>query len=142
MISKNGGNVHERSKKTESTPDFLLLYRGNLPDSFQCLARPLIMERQIKEVDYGTFMTMTDNKQIDEVEIDAQENLIYFTDKDDKIYKTAMVEDNGLTQRLHDAGISFSGQEIRQSSPILTVLLSWILRSLSLCSSVSICPRR
>ena len=94
---------------------------------FNALARPLIMERQIKEVDYGTFMTMTDNKQIDEVEIDAQENLIYFTDKDDKIYKTAMVEDNGLTQRLHDAGISFSGQEIRQSSPILTVLLSWIL---------------
>ena len=94
---------------------------------FNSIAVPWLMERQVKEVDYGTFISMTEKKQVDRVNLDSQENVIYFTDKEEQIYKTAMVEDAGLTERLYNAGISFYGQEIRQTSPILTILLSWIL---------------
>lgn len=94
---------------------------------FNSIAVPWLMERQVKEVDYGTFISMTEKKQVDRVDLDSQENVIYFTDKEEQIYKTAMVEDAGLTERLYNAGISFYGQEIRQTSPILTILLSWIL---------------
>ena len=94
---------------------------------FNSIAVPWLMERQVKEVDYGTFISMTEKKQVDRVDLDSQENVIYFTDKEEQIYKTAMVEDSGLTERLYNAGISFYGQEIRQTSPILTILLSWIL---------------
>lgn len=94
---------------------------------FNSIAVPWLMERQVKEVDYGTFISMTEKKQVDRVDLDSQENVIYFTDKEEQIYKTAMVDDAGLTERLYNAGISFYGQEIRQTSPILTILLSWIL---------------
>ena len=95
---------------------------------FNLLALPTLSERQIKEVDYGTFMTMTENGEIGRVEIQEQENRILFTDKDETtIYKTAMVNDPELTDRLHQADIPFSGQEIQQESPILTFLLSWVL---------------
>lgn len=94
---------------------------------FNSITVPWLMERQVKEVDYGTFISMTEKKQVDRVDLDSQENVIYFTDKEEQIYKTAMVEDSGLTERLYNAGISFYGQEIRQTSPILTILLSWIL---------------
>lgn len=94
---------------------------------FNSIAVPWLMERQVKEVDYGTFISMTEKKQVDRVDLDSQENVIYFTDKEEQIYKTAMVGDSGLTERLYNAGISFYGQEIRQTSPILTILLSWIL---------------
>ena len=94
---------------------------------FNSIAVPWLMERQVKEVDYGTFISMTEKKQVDRVDLDSQENVIYFTDKEEQIYKTAMVEDAGLTERLYNAGISFYGQEIRQTSPILTILLNWIL---------------
>lgn len=94
---------------------------------FNSITVPWLMERQVKEVDYGTFISMTEKKQVDRVDLDSQENVIYFTDKEEQIYKTAMVEDAGLTERLYNAGISFYGQEIRQTSPILTILLSWIL---------------
>lgn len=94
---------------------------------FNSIAVPWLVERQVKEVDYGTFISMTEKKQVDRVDLDSQENVIYFTDKEEQIYKTAMVEDAGLTERLYNAGISFYGQEIRQTSPILTILLSWIL---------------
>ena len=94
---------------------------------FNSITVPWLMERQVKEVDYGTFISMTEKKQVDRVNLDSQENVIYFTDKEEQIYKTAMVEDAGLTERLYNAGISFYGQEIRQTSPILTILLSWIL---------------
>lgn len=94
---------------------------------FNSITVPWLMERQVKEVDYGTFISMTEKKQVDRVDLDSQENVIYFTNKEEQIYKTAMVEDSGLTERLYNAGISFYGQEIRQTSPILTILLSWIL---------------
>ena len=95
---------------------------------FNLLAMPWISERQIKEVDYGTFISMTEEGKIGKVEIQQQENTILFTDEDETaVYKTAMVEDDQLTQRLYDAGISFYGEEIRQTSPVLSALLSWII---------------
>ena len=95
---------------------------------FNLLALPTLTERQIKEVDYGTFMTMTENGEIGRAEIQEQENRILFTNKDETvIYKTAMVDDPELTDRLHNAGISFYGQEIQQESPILSFLLTWVL---------------
>ena len=95
---------------------------------FNLLALPTLTERQVKEVDYGTFMTMTENGEIGRAEIQEQENRILFTNKEETaIYKTAMVDDPELTDRLHDAGIPFYGQEIQQESPILSFLLTWVL---------------
>lgn len=89
---------------------------------------PWFTERSIEEVDYGTFISMTDDKKIDEVDIEAQLNVIYFTGKDDKkVYKTAMVSDENLTERLYKSGAKFSGQEIKQTSPILSFILTWIV---------------
>ena len=94
---------------------------------FNLLALPRFAEGQLIEVDYGTFMSMTENGQIGRVELQEQENRILFTNQEETaIYKTAMVDDPELTQRLHDAGIPFYGQEIRQESPILSFLLTWI----------------
>ncbi len=95
---------------------------------FNLLALPQITQRQVVEVDYGTFMSMTEEGEVGRVEIQEQENRILFTDKNETtVYKTAMVDDPDLTDRLHDAGISFYGQEIQQDSPILAFLLTWIL---------------
>lgn len=89
---------------------------------------PWFTERSIEEVDYGTFISMTEDKKIDEVDIETQSNVIYFTGKDDKkVYKTAMVSDENLTERLYKSGAKFSGQEIKQTSPILSFILSWII---------------
>lgn len=75
---------------------------------------PWFAERSIEEVDYGTFISMTDDKKIDEVDIEAQSNVIYFTGKDDKkVYKTAMVSDENLTERLYKSGAS---SQVRRSS--------------------------
>ena len=95
---------------------------------FNFLAMPLISGARVKEVDYGTFITMTENKEIGKVEIQAQENQIVFTDKDEKqVYKTGMVDDPDLTQRLYDSGAKFSGETIEQMSPLLNIFLTWIL---------------
>ena len=95
---------------------------------FNLLALPKLSQWQVVEVDYGTFMSMTEDGQVGRVEIQEQENLILFTDQDETtVYKTAMVDDPDLTARLHDAGIPFYGQEIQQESPILSFLLTWIL---------------
>lgn len=93
---------------------------------FNLIAMPWLAERQIKEVDYGTFITMTDEKKVDQVNLQEQSNTILFTDKEGHIYKTAMVEDGELTERLYKAGISFYGQEIKQTSPILNFLAGWL----------------
>lgn len=97
---------------------------------FNAIAVPRLIERQIKQVDYGTFISMTEEKQVDRVEIQDQSNNIVFTDKDNKVYKTAMVEDPDLTKRLYEAGIAFYGQEIEQVSPLLNFFLFWILPTL------------
>ena len=95
---------------------------------FNIIAMPYIKEKQIKDVDYGTFISMTEKKEIKKVELQQQDNTILFTGKDGKtIYKTAMVNDPDLTKRLYEAGVSFYGEEIDQSSPILVNILSWVL---------------
>ena len=86
------------------------------------------MEHQIKDVDYGTFIQMTEDGQVGRVNIKEQSNMIVFTDKEEKtIYQTAMVDDPDLTDRLYQAGVSFYGEEIKQTSPIISFLMTWIL---------------
>ena len=94
---------------------------------FNMLAMPWLAEHQIQEVDYNTFVSMTEEKEIGKVEIQQQSNRILFTDKDEKtIYKTAIVPDDDMVQRLLDAGISTTGEEIEQTS-LLTDILFWVL---------------
>ena len=93
---------------------------------FNLIAMPNIVEGRIIEVDYGTFMSMTASGDIGKVEI--QSNRILFTDKEEnKVYKTGILDDPGLTERLHAAGAEFSGEIIEETSPILSFLLSWVL---------------
>ena len=93
---------------------------------FNFLMAPYLAQRQIKEVDYGTFMTMTENKEIGQVEIES--NQILFTSKDNKtIYKTGVMDDPGRTQRLYDSGASFSSEIVEQMSPMASFLTSWVL---------------
>ena len=95
---------------------------------FNFLFMPWAAERQIKEVGYDQFIQMTENEEIGQVEIDQSENEIIFTNRDgDQIYKTGMVEDPGMTERLYASGAEFSGQIIEQTSPVITFLVSWIL---------------
>ncbi len=95
---------------------------------FNFLFMPWAAERRVTEVGYDKFIEMTEEKDIGQVEINQEDNEIVFTDKDgDAIYKTGMVEDTDLTQRLYDSGAKFSGQIVEQMSPILSILLSWIL---------------
>ena len=94
---------------------------------FNLLAMPWLAEHQIKEVDYNTFVSMTEKNEIGQVEIQQQSNRILFTSTDGKtIYKTAIVPDDGLVQRLLDAGVSTTGEEIEQTS-LLTDILCWVL---------------
>ena len=94
---------------------------------FNLLAMPWISEHQIKEVDYNTFVSMVEKKEIGKVDIQEQDNRILFTDTEEKtIYKTAMVPDDDLVSRLLKAGISTSGTEIQQTS-LLVSILSWVL---------------
>ena len=87
---------------------------------------PWMNERQVKEVDYGTFMSMTEDKDIGRVDVES--NQIIFTDKDEKqIYKTGLMNDPDLTQRLYDAGAEFSSEIVEQASPLMSFLLSFVL---------------
>ena len=94
---------------------------------FNFIAMPWISEHQIKDVDYNTFVTMTEQGEIGRVEIQEQSNRILFTSSDEKtVYKTAMVPDDGLVQRLLDAGVSTTGEEIEQTSTLVSIL-AWVL---------------
>ena len=94
---------------------------------FNLLAMPWLAEHQIKEVDYNTFVSMTEQGQLGRVEIQQQSNRILFTDKEETaVYKTAIVPDDGLVQRLLDADVSTTGEEIQQSSVLLDIL-AWVL---------------
>ena len=87
---------------------------------------PWMSERQVEEVDYGTFMTMTEEKNIGRVDIES--NQIIFTDKDEtQVYKTGLMNDTGLTERLYDAGATFSSEIVEQSSPVLSFLIWFVL---------------
>lgn len=95
---------------------------------FNLLVVPAVAERQIQEVDYNTFVSMTEEQKIGKVEIQTQENRILFTSKDEKtIYKTAIVPDDAMIQRLLAAGVSTTGEEIQQTSPLVSALLYFIL---------------
>ena len=94
---------------------------------FNFIAMPWMAEHQIKEVDYNTFVTMTEQGEVGKVEIQQQDNRILFTSADEKtVYKTAMVPDDGLVQRLLDAGVSTTGEEIEQTSTLVSIL-AWVL---------------
>ena len=90
------------------------------------LLLPALEQRQVKEVDYGTFMTMIDEKQIDSVNIES--NQIIFTDKSgDTVYKTGIIEDPDLVTRLHESGAKFSSEIIEPTSPIISFLIACLL---------------
>ena len=90
------------------------------------LLLPALEQRQVKEVDYGTFMTMIDEKQIDSVNIES--NQIIFTDKSgDTVYKTGIIEDPDLVTRLHESGAKFSSEIIEPTSPIISFLMACLL---------------
>ena len=92
---------------------------------FNFLVMPLIVRQQVEEVDYGTFMTMTENREIGQVEIES--NQILFTNKDgSKVYKTGVLDDPGLVERLHASGAEFASEIVEQMSPFLSIL-TWVL---------------
>ena len=93
---------------------------------FNTIIMPIFNSWEIKQVDYGTFISMTEKGEVGLVEV--QDNQIIFTDKDkETIYKTGKMDDPGLTERLYASGAEFSGEIVEESSPILTMLLSWLL---------------
>jgi cell division protease FtsH len=86
---------------------------------------PRVQTARVETVDYGTFMTMTEEGKIKEVQIES--NAIYFTDGEDKIYRTGLMDDTGLTERLHSAGIKFSSEIVEEASPLMAIFLNWVL---------------
>ncbi|MDO4862270.1 MAG: ATP-dependent zinc metalloprotease FtsH [Eubacteriales bacterium] len=93
---------------------------------FNCLVAPYLAGKAIENVDYGTFMTMTENREIGKVQI--QQNQIVFTDKEEStIYRTGVIEDPGLVERLHASGATFTSEIVEETSPLTTLLLSWLL---------------
>ena len=95
---------------------------------FNFFAMPWIAQRQVREVDYGTFIDMAEEQQLGQVEVQQQEQQIIFTNKDNTaIFKTGMMPDPDLTQRLDDSGAVFSGEIVEQANPFISILLSWVL---------------
>lgn len=95
---------------------------------FNLIAMPRLAEQQIVQVDYNDFMSTIENGQIDQVQYNQQENEILFTEKKDTtIYKTGMMPDATITERLYEAGADFTGEIIEESDPWITLLLSWVL---------------
>ena len=93
---------------------------------FNTIIMPMFTSWEVKQVDYGTFITMTEKGEVGLVEV--QDNQIIFTDKDKQtIYKTGKMDDPGLTERLYASGAEFSSEIVEETSPILTMLLSWLL---------------
>ena len=122
---KGGADMNE--VKTPKKP-FIYYYGIALLVIFliNALLVPQVAKRSIKEVDYGTFMEMTYNKEIGYVQI--QDNQIVFTDKEDKtVYKTGLVYDPDMTQRLFDNGAKFSSEIVEETSPLLSFFVSWVL---------------
>lgn len=117
---------YERSKTPEETAILLLWHRPGGAAADQLSVGAPVARHAVQEVDYGTFMTMTENKEIGKVEV--EDNQIIFTNKDgSKIYKTGPMNDPDLTQRLYDAGAEFTRDIVEQTSPLLSVVLTWVL---------------
>ena len=118
--------------KEVKTPKKPLIYYGLIVLTvlllFNMLITPMIAQRQVKEVDYGTFVQMAEDKDLGLVEVDEAENQVVFTDKDNTaIYKAGMIPDPGLAQLLKDSGAQYSGQILEQVNPLISFLLSWVL---------------
>ncbi len=110
---------------------------------FNSLILPLLAKRQVKEVDYGTFMAMIEEANIGKVQISEAENQITFTDKEGtQAYKTAIVEDPTRTERLYAIGATFSGEIVEQTSPLLSFFLTWVLPILLFCAIGQIFSRK
>ena len=93
---------------------------------FNCLVAPYLAGKAIENVDYGTFMTMTESGEIGKVQL--QRNQIIFTSKDEsKIYRTGVMDDPGLVDRLHASGVAFTSEIVEETSPLASLLLSWLL---------------
>lgn len=93
---------------------------------FNSIFMPMVRENEVKEVDYSSFMTMTEDKEIDKVQV--EQDKILFTKKGDKqAYKTAIMNDPQLVERLHQSGADFTGQIVETMNPVLSALLSWVL---------------
>lgn len=93
---------------------------------FNSIFVPMLRENAVKEVDYSSFMTMTENQEIDKVQV--EQDKILFTKKDDKqAYKTAIMNDPELVKRLHKSGADFTGEIVEAMNPLLSALLSWVL---------------
>ena len=93
---------------------------------FNCIVAPYIAGKAISDVDYGTFMTMTENGEIGKVQL--QRNQIIFTSKDESsIYRTGVIDDPGLVDRLHASGVAFTSEIVEETSPLASLLLSWLL---------------
>ena len=119
--------MNEVKKPKKQLGIFYLIVLGCLL-VFNMVIMPWIANSQVKEVDYGTFMTMTENGEVGSVQIVELENYIVFTDKAEKqVYKTGMVNDPGLTERLHKSGAKFAGQIIEEPSIFSQIIFNWVL---------------
>ena len=127
---KNNARERRENKNEVKTPKKPLIFYYGIAMVvlllLNMLVMPLITQHQVEEVDYGTFIKMTENKEIGQVEI--EDNQILFTNKDkSKIYKTGLLNDDGLVQRLYDSGAEFSGEIVEQMSPLMSFIVSWVL---------------
>ncbi len=118
--------------KEVKTPKKPLIYYGVIVMVvlllFNMLITPMIAQRRVMEVDYGTFVQMAEEKNLGLVEVDETENQVIFTDKDNTaIYKAGMIPDPELSQLLKNSGAQYSGQILQQVNPIISFLLSWVL---------------
>ncbi len=115
--------------KEVKTPKKPLIYYYSITMAlvilFNLIVTPMIMEKAVSEVDYGTFMQMTEEQNISQVQI--EDNQILFTDKENKVYKTGIMDDPGRTERLYASGATFATEIVEPQSPIITFLATFIL---------------
>ena len=103
---------------------------------FNLIVTPLLLKEEVTEVDYGTFMSMTEDKNIGQVQVEDQQ--IVFTDKDEKnVYKTNAMDDPQLTERLYESGAKFSKDVDASTSPLLSLLITESCRCSSSSASAS-----
>ena len=118
--------------KEVKSPKKPLIYYGLIVMAvlllFNMLITPMIAQHQVKEVDYGTFVQMAEDKDLGLVEVDETENQVVFTNKEGTaIYKAGMIPDPELAQLLKDSGAQYSGQILQRANPMLSFLISWVL---------------
>jgi len=123
-IGKGGNMVEDPKNRKPFIYYYIVVFIIMTAINFMVL--PFIREGQVKEVGYNTFMSMTENKEISKVDI--QSNQILFKSKNDNVvYKTGLMDDPGLTDRLHNAGVEFSSEIVRKDTPFMSAIISWII---------------